>query len=33
MTSPVDELLEVYGAAQLEQSYGMSVVLVRGSLE
>ena len=33
MASQVDELLEVYGAAQLEQSYGVSVVLVRGSLE
>ncbi len=33
MASPVDELLEVYGAAQLELSYGVSVVLVRGSLE
>ena len=33
MASQVDELLEIYGAAQLEQSYGVSVVLVRGGLE
>lgn len=33
MASQVDELLEVYGAAQLEQGFGVSVVLVRGGLE
>lgn len=33
MASPVDELLEVYGSAQLEQSFGVSVVLLRGGFE
>ena len=33
MTSQVDQLLEVYGAAQLEQGFGVSVVLMRGGLE
>ena len=33
MASPVDELLEVYGSAQLEQSFGVSAVLCRGGLE
>jgi hypothetical protein len=33
MASQVDELLEVYGAAQLDQGFGVSVVLCRGGLE
>lgn len=33
MASQVDELLEIYGAAQLEQGFGVSVVLCRGGLE
>jgi hypothetical protein len=33
MASQVDELLEVYGSAQLEQSFGVSVVLCRGGVE
>jgi hypothetical protein len=33
MASQVDELLEVYGAAQLEQGFGVSVVFLRGGLE
>jgi hypothetical protein len=30
MPSQADQLLEVYGASQLEQSFGVSVVLKRG---
>jgi hypothetical protein len=33
MASQVDDLLEVYGAAQLEHGFGVSVVLMRGGLE
>jgi hypothetical protein len=33
MASQVDQMLEIYGAAQLEQSFGVTVVLARGGLE
>jgi hypothetical protein len=32
MASQVDQMLEIYGAAQLAQSYGVPVVLLRGGL-
>lgn len=33
MASQIDELLEVYGAAQIEEGFGVSAVLRRGGLE